>query len=66
MTKDRAARARSGYWIRFHHYECPVCGGGREDEQERIYDQPKPDGDSERYIFHHRYDQCIEWGGLYA
>lgn len=45
------------YWIKFHIYECPVCGRGYE-ERERIYNKLKPICDNERYIFHPHYDWC--------
>lgn len=60
------AKPRSGYWIRFTHQECPACGGGQHDFQERIYDRPKPESVYERHVFEHVYDNCIEWAGLYG
>ena len=56
----------SGYWILFTHQECPACGGGRHDFQERIFDRPKPEKWEERHIFEHWYDHCFDCAGLYG
>lgn len=45
------------YWIRFHYYDCPVCGNGDE-IRERIYNEPKPQDVSKRHIHHDQYDWC--------
>lgn len=47
------------YWIRFHYYDCPVCGRGDE-VRERVYDEPKPESAVERHILHEAYDRCEE------
>lgn len=50
-------RGKKKYWIRFHYYDCPVCG--RHDEiRERIYEQLKPADITQRHIVHQAYDWC--------
>jgi hypothetical protein len=38
------------YWIRFTIEECVLCGAHHE-YRERVYDAPKPEDASARYVF---------------
>lgn len=48
--KEDTQKIKRKYWIKFHIYECVLCGH-TEEYRERIYDKSKPDNYNERYIY---------------